>query len=188
MTHEELRNELSKSEENGFRILFDNYCNYVYAIVYNRLRNCADMEDIEECVSDVFSEIFRSYDTKGTFTGELSGFVGMVARRKTIDYFNRLKGFENVSVSVDDDEISSLKSDDDIEDIISRRETARIILDIILSLGQPDSTIIIQKYYYKKKSGEIAEMVGLSPEAVRVRKGRALKKLKELFIQNEITI
>ena len=62
MTHEEFRRELKRSPEQAHRTLFETYCNYVYTIVYNRLRSCASREDIEECVCSVFADVFVSYD------------------------------------------------------------------------------------------------------------------------------
>jgi DNA-directed RNA polymerase specialized sigma24 family protein len=46
-------------------------------------------------------------------------------------------------------------------------------------LGEPDATIVVQKYYFGRKMAEIAEMTGLNPHAAQVRCGRALKKLRK---------
>ena len=51
MTHNEFRDELKKSEKQAHKRLFESYSNYVYTIVFNRLRSCASREDIEECVA-----------------------------------------------------------------------------------------------------------------------------------------
>ena len=60
MTDSELRELMRVSAEKGRRALFDEYCAYVYAIAAMKLKNCASREDIEECVSDVFAEIYRA--------------------------------------------------------------------------------------------------------------------------------
>ena len=59
---------------------------------------------------------------------------------------------------------------------------------MIEELGTPDSVILIQKYYYDKSSKEIAEMVGINAAAVRVRCGRAMKRLRKLLDENDITL
>ena len=52
-----------RSEDLAYRALFDEYGDYVYTIVYNKLHRSGSREDIEECVSDVFAKVFFSYDT-----------------------------------------------------------------------------------------------------------------------------
>lgn len=188
MTHENLREALKKSKKAGQRALFDEYCNYVYAIVFNKLRSCARREDIEECVGDVFADIYIFYDSEGEYSGDLSGFIGTVARRKAVDTYNRLNSGKFVAVSIDDDETQQIPSEENVEDIISQKELRRILLDKIEELGDPDSTIIIQKYFYSRTAKEISRLVPLSPEAIRVRSGRALKRLKEALVRAGITL
>ena len=60
MTHDEFRRLLGRSREEAHKALFEAYCNYVYTIVFNRLRSCASREDIDECVCDVFADVFLS--------------------------------------------------------------------------------------------------------------------------------
>ena len=55
-------------------------------------------------------------------------------------------------------------------------------------LGEPDSTIIIQKYFFGRSSKEIARIVGMSPAAVRVRLSRALKRLRRALEELGVTM
>ena len=55
------------------------------------------------------------------------------------------------------------------------------MLDAVKALGEPDTTIIIQKYYYNRSSDEIAEMVEMKPAAVRKRVSRAVNKLRDML-------
>ena len=65
MTDQEFKKYMERSPEECMRVVFDEYCNYVYVIAATKLKNCGTTEDIEECVSDVFTEVFeriyRSY-------------------------------------------------------------------------------------------------------------------------------
>ena len=62
MTESELRSAVNESRKEGFRILFQQYKGYVYAIVWNRICKVGSHEDAEECVSDVFTDVFRQFD------------------------------------------------------------------------------------------------------------------------------
>lgn len=181
MTHEEFRSKIQISTEQGHRELFETYCNYVYTIVFNKLRSCASREDIDECVCDVFADVYIYYDSSKNVSGDISGFIGTVARRKAADIYKRSVSPKPETVSIDDDASQELESGSDIESDVENKELRSLILDKIDELGEPDSTIIIQKYYYGRTAKEISEIVSLSPENIRVRSGRAVKRLKEIL-------
>lgn len=187
MTHEELRSELEKSESQAQRKLFDQYCSYVYTIVYSRLRSCCTREDIEECVSDVFADIFSSYRTDGDFSGEVSGFVGTIARRKSADVYKKHIS-DRITMPIDDEAAQHIAAETDIEEDHAAKELRKEILNMIDSLGEPDSVIIMQKYYFGRSSKEISEIVSLSPAAVRVRCGRAVKRLRKTAEQSGLKL
>lgn len=187
MTHNEYRTQLETNKEKAERKLYDEYVNYVYTIVYNRLRSCGSREDIGECVADVFMDVYTSYDRKIDISGDIKGFIGTVASRKAATYFHRLSK-NNTAFSIDDEEAQQVSSDEDITGDTEKKEVRTILLEAVNSLGEPDSTIIMQKYFYDRSSGEIAKSVDLSPITVRVRCNRALKKLRSLLAEKDITI
>ena len=80
MTDEKLRELLKNSPDKAHRLIFDEYYNYVYTIVFNRLRSFASREDIDECVSDVFSDIFLKYDPNREYSGNIKGYVATISK------------------------------------------------------------------------------------------------------------
>lgn len=80
-----------------------------------------------------------------------------------------------------EDEAAEIADPQRVENITERSVMRGTLLRLIKSLGEPDSDIIIQKYYYNMNSNEIASRHSMSPEAVRMRCSRALKKLRELL-------
>ena len=181
MTDTQFRELLNKSPHTAHRTLFDEYYNYVYTIVFNRLRSTASREDVEECISDVFSDVFLSYDEHNSHSGDLKGFISAIANRRSVDMFRRITSKNKGAVSLDDELSSQIPSDVRVEDETEKRETCNAVLDAVKSLGEPDTTIIIQKYYYNRSSDEIAEMVEMRPSAVRKRVSRAVKKLRDML-------
>lgn len=177
-----------QSPDNAYRALFDEYLNYVYTIVFNKLRSCASPQDIEECVSDVFSDMFMNYDTEGSYSGDLSGYIATIAKRKAINRFHSIMSEKGHFSGQGDDEMSLMHSADDMEDESDKAELRNIILEKVNELGEPDTTIIIQKFYYERSSGEIAEMVSMNPPAVRMRCKRAMSRLRSLLEAAGITL
>ena len=187
MKHSEYQKLPEKDKSKAQRKIYDEYLNYVYTIVFNRLRSCGSREDIDECVIDTFTDVFGSYKCKQTGSDDMKGFIATVALRKAAAYYHRLcKNTSNVSL--DDETKDTIPSTENVTESAEINETRRIFLKLIESLGEPDSTIIIQKYYYGRSSREIAEFVSLSPAMIRVRNSRALKKLRRLLSDNDILI
>lgn len=181
MTDREYRTLMKKSPDKGQRALFDEYFSYVFSIVYGRLKNCAAREDIDECISDVFSDVFLSYDAGSRFDGELKGFISTVANRKAVNMYRRLSSEKARFTPADDKELSRIPDGTDVQNTAEGSELKAMLLKKIGELGEPDSGIILRKYYHNMTSKEIAAEVSLTPEAVRVRCGRALKKLKKML-------
>ena len=174
MTEWELRTLISRSEKEGFRALFQEYRAYVYTVIWNRIGSVGTREDAEEAVSDVFSDVFLHFAE--IREGSLQGYIGTVARRTAIDWFRRLSAHEP------GEELS--EDIPDTEDISATGERAvlrRQLLKAVESLGQPDANIILQKFYYERSYNEIAWSLKMAPAAVRMRAGRALKRLKSLL-------
>ena len=161
----------------GQRALFDEYYNYVCAVVVRVLHGYGSREDMDECVMDVFTNVFLRLD-EARVTG-LKGFIGTIASRTAIQMYRRLvRSSDTVYI---EDETTEIADSQRIEHITERSDMRNTLLRLIESLGEPDSDIIIQKYYYNMNSNEIASKHSMSPEAVRMRCSRALKKLKELL-------
>ena len=187
MTNEEYHRRSQVSSREAHRAVFDEYFNYVYTIVFNRLRSCASREDIEECVCDVFAEFYRCYDYSKAPDGDISGFIGVLARRMaSARYRKNSAGAETVPLEDEACKVSDPAADTENE--VEGKELRRIILDSIAALGEPDSTIILMKYYYGRSAKEIAGAVSLTPENVRVRSGRAVKKLGDILKKAGISL
>ncbi|MBR4628362.1 MAG: sigma-70 family RNA polymerase sigma factor [Ruminococcus sp.] len=179
MTGNEYRRLYAESPEKAYAALFKVYCDYVYAIVYNKLNRVAQREDIDECVSDIFADIFFSYKRNGEDYADLKAYIGTIAKRHAINSYRSLKLRSERFSGDSDEEFASFADDTDIETNSDDRETRSILISKINELGEPDSTIILQKYYYDRSSGEIAEMMSMKASAVRMRAARALEKLKK---------
>ena len=185
MTERELRSLIGRSQKDGFRELFGMYKSYVYSIVWNRIGLVGTREDAEECVSDVFAEIFQHFGE--IREGRLHGYVGMVAKRRAIDAYRRLS-VKEPGISLDEGGMQELPDDTDVAADAEQDSLRARLLERIRSLGEPDATILLQKYYYERSSSEIAQSLSLQPAAVRVRAGRALQRLRNLLTEDGITL
>lgn len=188
MTGSELRSLMKISPDNGQKAVFTEYYNYVYTIVFNKLRSCASKEDIEECVSDVFADLFIELDSDFKYIGDLTAYINTVAKNKAIDMYRSINARKNTRSKVSYTEIDSLSAETDIAGSAESKEIGRIIMEIIEKLGEPDSSIIIFRYYYGLTSAETGKRLSVSAASVRKRSERALKRLKKLLSDSNITL
>ena len=188
MTDNDYRRLFNRSPREAQNTLFDEYFSYVYTIVFNKLRSCAAKEDIEECVSDVFADVFEYFDNDSEKNGNIKGFISTVAIRRAINMFHSLTSKSGRTVPLEEGDADNIRDDTNIAQNAERAELRRTLLRLVEELGEPDSTIIIQKYYYDMNSKEIAETVSLEPAAVRVRCSRAIRRLKDKLAKLDISL
>ena len=84
---------------------------------------------------------------------------------------------------MDDDDEKEFGTDERLVENTERKELAGIIMNKIKELGEPDSTIIIQQYYYNRTAKEISQSVSMTATAVQKRSSRAKLKLKALLAE-----
>lgn len=181
LTDSEVKTLMQKSAEAAHRRIFDEYSGYVYSICANKLKSCGTKEDIEECFSDIFADVFRYLDGNSGENGDLKGIIGTIAKRTAVDYFRRLTRNNDIIVSMDDENFKPLISGELVEVEAEKAEIRRILLDCIEKLGKPDSQIVVYHFFYGKTSREIAKIIDMNDWTVQKRLSRAKKKLKVLL-------
>lgn len=174
---------INQSPQKAQRMLIDMYSNLVYAIVLSKLKGSAGQEDIDDCVSDVFVEIFSNIERyKGA--GSIKSYISTIAKRKAINAYNSIIYHHRHTGYLEDEE-REIPSDSITPDKrIEQKMFNTKLLDVIKSLGEPDATIIIYQYFYNMKSKQIAEKLSLSSVAVRKRSSRAKERIRTI-LENE---
>ncbi|TYQ16294.1 UNVERIFIED_CONTAM: RNA polymerase sigma-70 factor (ECF subfamily) [Acetivibrio alkalicellulosi] len=170
---------LHTNPEKGLEKLIDSYAGLVYTIIYTKLNSMLSKEDIEECASAVFYEVFENRDSIDLNKGSLKAFIAVVAKRKAIDVFRRNKNLVGV-VSMEQLPYDiATKQEEHAETVVMNKETKSLLIDSIKSLGEPDSEIIIRKYYLGQKTKFISKILGIKENTIDKKVSRGLVKLKE---------
>ena len=166
----------------GIRILTAQYGGLVYSITSRRLQGCLRKEDIEECVSDIFFELYRCRDKIDLSKGSLKTFLLTIAERQAIKYYERKTDkFDKISLQEQLEKGEEPLSDHNVEQQTIQKEESRLLIEAIKGLGEPTASIVIQKYYYGMTAKEIGQRAGLSKNAVEKRLKRGLEKLKTVL-------
>jgi len=173
---------LHKDPNAGMEKLMNQYAGLVYAVVKGRLDpSFCVSSDIEDCVADVFCEFYADlakYDPK---ISSIKSYLCVLARNNATDVL-RKRERQRCDVSLDDED-SLLQIADDITfgSELAEEELRREVLSAVKSLGEPDTSIIMRKYYLCESSKEIADALGMTVSNVDTRTHRALARLRQLL-------
>lgn len=186
MTEQEIRSIMQQNREDGCTALFETYYHYVYAIVFRYVRRYGTTEDIEECVVDVFAQVMEHFPA--IREGTLKAYLATAARNRALNLCRTLSTDARQTVAIGDESFIELADAQDIAADTEQRELTRRVLDCIESLGQPDSSLILQRYYLGHSAAEIARTLHMNPVTVRSRLHRAVKRLRTMLKELDITL
>ena len=172
MSNEVLLKLLIEQPEEGISVLIEQYGGYVHAIVHNKLQDIAAKEDIDETVSDVFVMLWKWVKEHPQTDVNLRAMLAVMAKRHAINRFHALKKH---AYSDSLDEMFVQPQD------VSATDESVILMETVKSLGQPDSEIILRRYYFGQTSREIGDALGLKTNTVDQKLSRGLKKLRIIF-------
>lgn len=175
----ELLNLLHNKPETGLKMMMDNYMALIYTIIHNKLSGIYSREDIEECVSDVFFEVFHYKNRIDLEKGSIKAFLAVVAKRKAIDMYRKNKNNNHVPIDDVSEELYSVV--DDAAHSLLVKESNSELIEAIKSLGEPDSEIIIRKYYLYQSSKDISSELGLKVNTIDKKVSRCIGKLKKVL-------
>ena len=131
-------------------------------------------EEIEECVSDAFLAVYNNRDRLDFSQGSVKAYLCATARNLAIDRLKKLAKTNVVSLD------PSMSADERTDALALTHMEGEDLVQHILELGEPDSSMITCRYYFGLSTKEIAKLLGIRENTVDQRMRRALKKLKRL--------
>lgn len=173
MSDKELTELLRRKPQQGLAEVVRVYSLYVYKIVYTRLEGLCVSEDMEEAVSDIFLKFFRGGRDCGFEIESVRAYISAIAVRHCIDLMRSKLGKER------DIPLSEVENTLIAEDICA--DDRRELIGAVKSLGEPDSSIFIRKYYFGQRSADIARDLGMKENTVNKRLSRGLLKLRKIL-------
>ncbi|MEG2892830.1 MAG: sigma-70 family RNA polymerase sigma factor [Clostridium sp.] len=172
--------EIKNRNEKALDYLYDTYLGLAYKIVKNSLTDIGSNEDVEECVSDVFLNVWNNISCYDETLSSFKNWFGAVCKHRAIDYRRRLNKAPNL-VEIDN---YNIEEDIGLEDRVMLSQDINTLKDIIGKMGKVDRNIFIKKYILNEKVKDISEELGLTRGAIdnRLSRGRKLIKTKWLEV------
>lgn len=178
MTDSEVMDMLREKPEEGLGKVIDTYSRLVYAVVSRKLSRLFSREDIEETVSDVFYQFYLERDRIDESVTPVKACLMTIATRRATDKYRRARGISFTEIPEDDTDAPCCEGPE--EEYCAKEERDKTS-DAIKSLGEPDSSIIIRRYWFGEKVNDIAKALNMSPNAVTKRIKRSHERLAALL-------
>lgn len=180
MSDDELIRLLREEPEKGCEALLRQYTPLVHSVCRRRLSGCCTAEDIEEIAADILFKCWQHRADLSTAEGSIRAYIATLAVRRCIDHY---RSIANKPVSQPVEPLADTLADQaqTPEEYYITEERKQNLLSAVKSLGEPDTEIILRKYYQNETAAEIARALSMTVGAIEMRLTRARKKLKELL-------
>ncbi|SHJ55205.1 RNA polymerase sigma factor [Aquimarina spongiae] len=161
---------------NAFSILVERYQNLVYTVVYRVVKN---KEQAEEVAQDTF---VKAYESLAKYRGEakFSTWLYTIAYRKSLDLVKSNKRLIT-SELIEEINEGDIELVTDALSYLQEQERKKIIAESILKLPQETAVLVTLYYFEEKNIKEIADIVGLTADNVKIKLFRSRKKLYSIL-------
>lgn len=171
MKDKDLIKGLKNKRRSALEKVIETYSAYVSVVVYNVMGNLMSREDMEEVIADVFISLWNNSEYIRE-DGELRPYIGAVARNKAK---NKLREMEN-TVELNERTVSD-RGDPEKETL--KADESRRLYEAVMSLGEPDSEIMLRFYYNGEKIREISKALDMNASTIKTKLKRGREKLKD---------
>ena len=151
------------------------YSKLLWKIAASILINAASIQDVEECIADVFIYLWQYPEKYDPDKAKLSSWLSVIARTKAIDRYRQ--NIRKRELPMEEIVAESLAH---AEIVVFDAEKERL-LSCIDELDEKEKELIIRRYYYEQKPAEIAVVLGIPKKQVENRLYYAKQKLKKMM-------
>ncbi len=151
----------------------ERYAKLLWSVAAPILRQ-GSVQDVEECVADVFIYLWQNPDKFDPERGSLKTWLSIVARSQAIDRCREMA--RKTTVALDDTQY--LTSADVAEESL-HTEDEQALAAAVDTLPEPERQILVRRYYLDQKPREIAQIMKIPPKSVENRLYRAKQKLRK---------
>lgn len=166
-------------DEQMLAFVVQKYSKFLWKIAAPILINAASVQDVEECVADVFIHLWQCPEKYDSDKGRLSAWLSMVARSKAIDRYRQIVRKRELPI----EEIVA-ESPVYAEIATADAENERL-LSCIGELDENEKELIIRRYYYEQKPAEIAVVLDIPKKQVENKLYYVRQKLKKMMENQE---
>lgn len=169
-------NLIIEGNSNAFSVLVDRYKDLVFSLALKMVKN---REEAEEVAQDTFIKVYKSL-TQFKGDSKFSTWIYKVTYNTCLDRLKKQKREQQV-VSIDDFNSNQIKTIDNALDKMEKEEREKAIQECIQLLPADDAFLLTLFYFEEQSLEEIAKVIGLTANNVKVKLFRSRKKLTSIL-------
>jgi RNA polymerase sigma-70 factor (ECF subfamily) len=179
---------IAARDERMLAFVVQKYSKILWKIAASILINAASVQDVEECVADVFIYLWQYPEKYDSDKAKLSSWLSVVARSKAVDSYRRIARKREISMeeivvenlgyaenSAADEEMYSMEE-------ANSKDKLRSCID---ELDEKEKELIMRRYYYEQKPAEIAVALDMPKKQVENRLYYVRQKLRKMMEKRE---
>lgn len=160
-----------------FKEIYEGYYQKIYHYVYSCLLNRQDAEDV---TSEIFFAIWDNLNRYDEKRGKLSAWIGTIAHNRVLDFWKKAYLSREILTEEIPDCAAAPKYFTDEDDSLNHPDNSRLYL-MLQQLSLKERNFLELRYGLELNNEEIAELLGISRDGVRMRYDRLLKKCRRLL-------
>lgn len=174
MNDEKIIARIAAGDESAIDGVINKYSRLLWHIASAVLEKSGSVQDVEECVADVFIHLWQHPDKYDPARGSLKVWLSACARSRAIDRYRAITKRQTEPL---DDNLLAWQLG--LADALAAKEEHQALLSAVQALDEPDREILIRRYFYEQKPRDIALALDLPVKNVENRLYRTKLKLRE---------
>ena len=166
---------ITARDERMLAFVVQKYSKLLWKIAASILINAASVQDVEECVADVFIYLWQYPEKYDPDKAKLSSWLSVVARSRAVDSYRRIT--RKREVSMEEILVESLGyAENNVAD--EEKDKLRSCID---ELDEKEKELVMRRYYYEQKPAEIAVALDMPKKQVENRLYYVRQKLRKMM-------
>ena len=175
MQEKNIMDAIKAGDEQAMQKIICRYSRLLWSIVGAVLSQVGTTEDMEECVADVFIDLWEYPQKYDESRGNLKAWLSVIARNKAIDRYRQKTKIQTIPL-----EETVLAQEMGVEPEMEKREGLRAALE---GLTEEEREILLRRYVYQQKPKEMAVALALSVKQIENRLYRVKAKMRKRMEQ-----
>ncbi|WP_394266019.1 RNA polymerase sigma factor [Anaerotignum sp.] len=174
MQEKKIMDDIKAGDEQAMQKVICRYSRLLWSIVGAVLSQVGTAEDMEECVADVFIDLWEHPQKYEESRGGLKGWLSVIARNKAIDRYRQKTKIQTIPLE------ETVLAEMGMEPESEKEEGLR---GALAKLTEEEKEILLRRYVYQQKPKEMAVALALSVKQVENRLYRIKAKMRKQMEQ-----
>lgn len=174
MQEKNIIDAIKAGDEQAMQKIICRYSRLLWFIVGAVLSQVGTTEDMEECVADVFIDLWEHPQKYDESRGSLKAWLSVIARNKAIDRYRQKTKIQTIPLE------ETVLAQMGVEPEMENREGLQ---EALAELTEEEREILLRRYVYQQKPKEMAVALGLSVKQIENRLYRIKAKMRKQMEQ-----